>query len=57
MTVLSKTFKRAKSTIAYDNYERVRLCFILVPLTGKTYLGPRPENKILVPFRGCFQKI
>ena len=43
--------------IAYANYEYDRLCFILVPLTGKINLRPRPQNKILVPFRGHFKKI
>ena len=34
-------------------------CYILylVPLRGEINLGPRPQNKILVPFRGHFQKI
>ena len=32
-------------------------CFILVPLRGKITLGPRPQNKILLPFRGRFQKL
>ena len=31
--------------------------FILVPLRGEINSGPRPQNKILVPFRGHFQKI
>ena len=43
--------------IAYASYEFDRLCFILVPLRGKINLGPRPQKKILVPFRGHFQKI
>ena len=43
--------------IAYANYEYERLRFILVPLRGKITLGPRPQNKILVPFRGHFKKI
>ena len=30
---------------------------LLIPLRGKINLGPRPQNKILVPFRGNFQKI
>ena len=56
MTVLfSKTFKG--DLIAYASYEHDRLCFVLVPLRGKINLGPRPQNKILVPFRGHFQKI
>ena len=63
MTVLSETFKRGKSTMhgtylmAYANYGYDRLCFILVPLRVKINLGPRPQNRILVPFRGHFQKI
>ena len=43
--------------IAYANYEYNMLCLILVPLRVKINLGPRPQNKILVPFRGRFQKI
>ena len=43
--------------IAYANYECDRLCFILIPLRGKINLGPRPQNKILVPFKGHFKKI
>ena len=43
--------------IAHANYEYDRLCFILVPLRGKINLRPRPQNKILVPFRGHFKKI
>ena len=43
--------------IAFSNYEHVRLCFILVPLRGKSNLRPRPQNKILVPFRGHSKKI
>ena len=39
------------------NYEYDRLGYILVPLRVKIKLGPRPLNKILVPFRGYFQKI
>ena len=34
-----------------------RLYFILVSLRGKINLGERPQNKILVPFKGGFQKI
>ena len=30
----------------------VLFCYLL----GDNYLGPRPQNKILVPFRGRFQK-
>ena len=43
--------------IAYENYEYDRLCFILVPLRGKINLGPRPQNKIFILFRGGFQKV
>ena len=61
MKVLSKTgqkWKECKRTnVVYENPEHVRLCFILVLLRGKINLGPRPQNKILVPFRGFFQKI
>ena len=63
MTVLSKTFKRRMSAtepinIACENCEYDRLCFILVlALRVKIRLGPRPPNKILVPFRDHFQKI
>ena len=59
MTVLSKTWKECNRTdpIAYANCEYDRLCFILIPLRVKINLGPRPQNKILVPFRGHFQKI
>ena len=38
--------------IAYPNCKYDRLCFVLVPLRGKINLGLRPQNKILVPFRG-----
>ena len=27
----------------------------LVPLRGKKLFGPRPQNRILIPFRGTFQ--
>ena len=59
MTVsFSKTFKRGKSAIEPTQQpEYDRLCFMLVPLRGKINLGPRPQNKILVPFKGHFQKI
>ena len=30
-------------------------CLQLVPLRGKKLFGPRPQNRILVPFRGSFQ--
>ena len=60
--MLSKTFKKGKSAIEptiiiYANYEYDRISFILVPLRGKITLGPRPQNKIWVPFRVRFQKI
>ena len=59
--MLSKPFQREKSAkadlIAYAFYEYDRVSFILVPLRGEITLGPRPQNKILVPFRGHFQKI
>ena len=62
MTVLSKTLKRGKSAIEptrsrpnslmpHYEYDRLCFCFILVPVRGKITLGPRPQNKILVPFR------
>ena len=58
MTALSKTFKRGESavgpTYSNANYEYDRLCFIFVLLRGKITLGPHPQNKILVPFRGHF---
>ena len=62
MTVLFKTFIKGKEynrtgVIAYANYEYDRFCFILVPLRGKINLGPRPQNKILVPFRGHSKKL
>ena len=62
MTVLSKPFKKRKECnrtdlTAYANSEYDRLCFILVPVRGKINLGPRPQDKILVPFRSHFQKI
>ena len=37
-------------------YEHDRLC-LLVPHRGKINLGPHPQNKILIPFRGHFQNI
>ena len=35
----------------------VSKCIVLelVPLRGKKLFGPRPQNRILVPFRGSFQ--
>ena len=54
MTVLFETFKEERvnrtDLIAYASYKYDRLCFILVSLKGKINFGPRPQNKILVPF-------
>ena len=61
--MLFKTFKRGKGKsdlidlVVYANYEYDRLCFILVPLKGKINLRPRLQNRVLVPFRGHFQRI
>ena len=51
-----KEYNRTVLT-AYANYAYDRLCFMLVPLMGKINLGPRLQNKILVPFRGHFKTI
>ena len=57
MTVFSKTsVKRGKSAIepTYRPTQNMNMsgCFILVPFRGKINLGPRPQNKIVVLFKG-----
>ena len=40
-----------------NGHEYDRLCFILVPLKGKINVEPRLQNKILLPFKGRFEKL
>ena len=53
LSVLSRTAKRKQERM---NLEEINVSPIdLVPLWGKKLFGPRPQNRILVPFRGSFQ--
>jgi len=42
---------------AIKNYLSISQCVVLelVPLQGKNIFTTRPQNRILVPFRGSFQ--